>query len=174
VSPPSRPGLQQASTKIPTSGSGKSTLSKAVRAQYPTFKRLSIDAHIWDAHGAYGIDYPPSRCAALQDEAEAFLHGDLLRLLRGKAHDVILDFAFAFREMRDEWRAIVEEGGGRVVLVYLDAGEEMLWRRIGERRARPVDADSVAGNEISRETLRMYYEGFERPVGEGEVVIKVE
>jgi len=43
---------------------------------------------------------------------------------------------------REEWRSIVEREGGRVVLVFLDAGEEVLRVRIRERAGRDVSVDA--------------------------------
>jgi predicted kinase len=91
--------------------------------------------------------------------------------------DVVLDFSFWNREFRDEWREVIKKVEGvNIILVYFDANEEVLWRRVQERSRGVRDADSAA--EISRELLGVYVGGFEKPeVGgdEGEViVVKVE
>lgn len=85
----------------------------------------------------------------------------------------MLDFSFYSREWRDEWQSMVGEGP-KVVTVYFDGNEEVLWRRIRERSMGVRDADSAS--EISREVLKGYVAGFEPPGSdEGEVVvIKVE
>lgn len=85
--------------------------------------------------------------------------------------DVVLDRSFYARADRDKFRAMSEAAGARCVLVYLRAGREVLWRRICERRAAGVDADSAL--EISEGLLEKYVDGFEEPVGEGEIVFQV-
>lgn len=58
--------------------SGKSTLAKSLMAHFPNrFVRLSIDVYIYDRHGAYERDYPAERYAALQDEGEEWVKGEL-------------------------------------------------------------------------------------------------
>lgn len=52
--------------------------------------------------------------------------------------------------------------------MYLKVPKEELWRRIEERRAKGVNADSAG--EIGEELLEAFVEGFEVPDGEGEVV----
>jgi hypothetical protein len=47
-----------------------------------------------------------------------------------------------------------------------------LWRRIQERRAKGVDADSAL--DIGEELLSSYVEGFDVPNGEGEIVVEVQ
>ncbi|KFX89445.1 hypothetical protein V495_02367 [Pseudogymnoascus sp. VKM F-4514 (FW-929)] len=125
------------------SGSGKSTLSKSVVAKYPSFIRLSIDAYIYDKYGAYDRDYPKSKYSEYQDEANEALKVRLKEILQGGKNDVVVDLSFAFRASRDEYRAIVEAGGGRVVLVYLKTDVSELRRRIEGRAAAGLDADSA-------------------------------
>ncbi|UNI21212.1 hypothetical protein JDV02_007222 [Purpureocillium takamizusanense] len=159
------------------SGSGKSTLAKAIEAQL-AFTRLSVDAMIHEAHGLYGIDYAPSKYAEYQDEAQAKLKDELRRLLRAENRDVVLDLAFWNKEYRDEFKALIEENGGRWVLVFLQAERELLWRRITERRARRDALDETderrdgdSAFNVDEATFDMYCNGFERPEGEGEIVI---
>ena len=84
--------------------------------------------------------------------------------------DVVLDFSFAFRVSRDEWKGLVEEMGGRWVLVYLDVRVEELRRRVRGRNNLVVkDGDSAC--LVTDEVLEGYVAGFERPVGEGQVVL---
>ena len=60
--------------------------------------------------------------------------------------------------------------GIRVLLVYFQGTEEVLWERVEKRSRGSKDADSAA--EISRELLRTYVSNFEAPGGdEGEVVV---
>jgi predicted kinase len=86
-----------------------------------------------------------------------------------KGKDVILDRAFYAKEDRDMYAALIEQHGGRKVLVYLSAPKSVLWERIQARRAASLTADSMF--EISTSMLDMYYDNFEIPNGEGEVVV---
>jgi predicted kinase len=151
-------------------GSGKSTIAKTVVNQFPSFIRLSIDVYIYDKYGVYDKDYPSSSYELYQAEAKGVLRTRLRDLLRSRQNDVVLDFSFAFRETRDEYRRIVEEEGARSVLVYLECSEATLWKRIGERERSVVDADSAF--KVTPEVLSRYLRGFEAPVDEAQIVIK--
>ncbi|KAG4255874.1 hypothetical protein FPRO04_11533 [Fusarium proliferatum] len=162
-------------------GAGKSTLAKAIVTKFPTFKRLSNDQIIYELHGLYKIDYPEEQYETYQEEASQKLIAELERILQEKSNDVVLDLSFYDKEYRDEYKAIVERNGGRWVLVYLDAGRDLLWNRIQRRRAErdSLDAKDPERNgdsafDIDGETFDMYLAGFEPPSGEGEIVIKVE
>ena len=155
------------------SGAGKSTLSKLVCTTYPTFARLSIDTLVHSSTGGYNPPYNPSTNPDWIAKAQADYDSQLLSLLTApnQQHDVVLDRSFFAKEDRDRFKAVIEREGGRWVLVYLKASKEVLWRRIQERWAEPRHADSA--NEITREILEGYWEGWEAPVGEGEVVVEV-
>ena len=93
------------------------------------------------------------------------------KLLENK-QNILLERSFYAKEDRDEFKTMIEEAGGRWVLVYLKAERDLLWRRICERRAKGVTADSAL--EIDEQLLDRYVAGFEAPVGEGEIVINVQ
>jgi predicted kinase len=155
----------------PILGAGKSTLSYHLLTTQSNFTRLSVDALIHSAHGLYNIDHPAYLYAQYQTEASASLRTQLLSLLYSREKDVILDRSFYAKEDRDEFKELIEENGGRWVLVYLDASKEVLWRRILERKKREMDADWAF--EVTEEVFERYWSGFERPLGEGEIVVKV-
>lgn len=149
--------------------------------KFPHFKRLSNDQIIYESHGLYRIDYPEEQYETYQEEASRKLIAELERILQEKSNDVVLDISFYDKEYRDEYKDIVERNGGRWVLVYLDAGRDLLWNRIQRRRAErdSLDAKHPKRNgdsafDIDDETFAMYLDGFEPPRGEGEIVIKVE
>ncbi|EMT67501.1 hypothetical protein ACKRZS_006680 [Fusarium odoratissimum] len=162
-------------------GAGKSTLAKAIVTQLPNFKRLSNDQIIYESHGLYKIDYPAEQYQVYQQEASQKLIAELERILQEKSNDIVLDLSFYDKQYRDEYKNIVERNGGRWVLAYLDAGRDLLWKRIQRRRVER-DALSVkdpgrngdSAFDIDDETFAMYLGGFEPPSGEGEIVIKVE
>lgn len=153
-------------------GAGKSTLSKLVTSTYPSFTRLSIDTIIHDKHGMYGTDYPHEKYPEYQVEAHEEYDKRFLELLsdKEKKHDVVLDRSFWNKEDRDKVKRLVEEKGGRWVLVYLKASKEVLWRRIQERKAKRRDADSAF--EVTEKVLERYWQGFEAPEGEGEIIVE--
>ncbi|KAJ6000326.1 hypothetical protein N7481_000735 [Penicillium waksmanii] len=154
-------------------GSGKSTLSKWIISNYQSFQRLSIDAWIYKNNGLWGKDYAAEKYNAYQEEAEVALRSEFISLLREGVHNVILDFSFAFRETRDEWKLIAESNGARWVLVYLDVEADELRRRV---RARNLleDKDGDSAFLVTEEVLERYLAGFERPNGEGEIVLREE
>lgn len=153
-------------------GSGKSSLSRWIVSSHPSFKRLSIDSYIYTKYGLYSVDYPEDKYSDYQDEAESVLRNELAQLLRRGSQDAILDFSFAFRKSRDEWKRLVEESGGRWVLVYLDVGADELRRRVRARNRLDVkDGDSAFF--VTDEILEIFLAGFQRPIGEDEVVLRL-
>ncbi|KAK8148958.1 hypothetical protein G3M48_008646 [Beauveria asiatica] len=167
-------------------GAGKSTLAKTVTARLPNFVRFSADQIVRDEHGLYGIDFARDKYAGYLDEAQAQIKTSLAALIKsgggGGGRDAVVDLSFYSKAYRDEYKAIVEEAGGRWVLVFLDAAadKELLWRRIQGRRAArdsiPVESGARDGDsayDVERETFDMYWKGFERPMGEGEIRVLV-
>ncbi|EPS28938.1 hypothetical protein POX_f08012 [Penicillium oxalicum] len=151
-------------------GSGKSSISKWIQSHHPSFQRLSIDSYIYNHHGLYGVDYPKEKYNDYQQEAVTALRSELAQLVQQGSRDAILDFAFAFQETRDEWKDLIEESGGRWVLVYLDVEPDELRRRVRARNQLAVkDGDSAF--LVTEETLESFILGFERPIGEGEIVL---
>ncbi|KAJ4354895.1 hypothetical protein N0V95_003429 [Ascochyta clinopodiicola] len=154
-------------------GAGKTTLANSILKQHPQFTKISIDAIICSAHGIYGIDYPASESLydEYQNEADAIYLQTFHNLL-AENKDIVLERSFYLKEDREEFRAIAEQYGARVVLVFLRARDkEVLWNRIGRRRLIEKTADSAF--DISRETFEMYWGGFEDPEGEGEIIVEV-
>lgn len=157
-------------------GSGKTTLAKAIHAQYPHFHRLSIDEINTQNHGIYGVDYAasPSLYDQYMDEADAQYMSTFRNLLKEK-RDIILERAFYAKEDRAEYRNLALEAGAKVVLVFLkverETGKELLWERISKRSGEPKTAANAF--EISRDTFERYWAGFEDPVDEDAILIKV-
>lgn len=150
-------------------GSGKSTLSKTVARRLPNFQRITFDGIIESRHGIYGVDYDKSEHDKFADEADALFYESVHKLLSEGTRDVIMDRAFYAKEDRDLYRQLVDKHGGRVVLVYLSAPKTVLWGRIQARREASLNADTML--EISESLLDIFYDGFEVPHGEGEIVV---
>lgn len=115
--------------------------------------------------------------AQYQEEAEEEIKRELGEVLRRGERDVVLDMAFYERKTREAYRGLIgREGGGRyrVVLVVFRGSEEAVWRRLEGRNGRGNGEGGGEGWGVSREVLGGYLEGFEWPVGEGEVLVKVE
>ena len=155
------------------------------------YVRLSIDQHIWDHHGRYGIDYPPEKYPEYQSEAAEELDGLFVQLLKrnkvqGSDEDsqsprrpvtIVLDYSFATRADRDEVKEIVEREGGRWVLVYFAISEsrqgirERVRRRKSKRDAESGNGDGDNAFDVTEEVLDTYFATFQIPRGEGEIVI---
>lgn len=155
-------------------------MAKGVINTLPNFVRLSVDSYIYENHGLFKIDYPKEKHSEYLDEGQLYIKSELARLLDEKQKDVVLDLSFWNKEYREEYKKIINEHGGRWVLVFLDAAEEVLQRRIAKRR-QERDAvglddprrDGDSAFDIDIDTFQMYLDGFERPVGEGEFVVNV-
>jgi predicted kinase len=67
------------------------------------------------------------------------------------------------------YKRLVEGAGARWVLVYLTAPKDVLWERIHSRRSDGIHADVAL--DITKELLDDFYDNFEVPNGEGEIVV---
>lgn len=106
-----------------------------------------------------------------QDEAQSALQTELPQLLQQGSQDAILDLSCAFQKARDEWKQLIEKSGGRWVLAYLDVDDDELRRRVRARNQLAVkDGDSAFF--MTNEILESFLAGFERPIGEGEIVLR--
>lgn len=161
-------------------GAGKSTLSKGIVNKVPNFVRLSVDCYIYETYGLFKIDYPEEKYSEYQAEGLQYVKNKLVRLLEEKRKDIVLDLAFWNKPYREEYKETITRHGGRWVLVFLDADKELLQKRIASRR---VERDALALNDqrrdgdsafnVESDTFEAYWGGFERPVGEGEIIVKV-
>ncbi|KAI0196445.1 ATP/GTP-binding protein [Astrocystis sublimbata] len=150
-------------------GAGKSTLSQAVVASHPNFDRLSIDAILAEKHGLFDVDYAPDMYMTYLEEAADECQERLTRLLAERDRDVVFDRAFWNKEDRDQAKKHIEKLGARWVLAYLKAPDKVThWRRICARGQEQITSDCAY--QITPEILDMYWEGFEEPIGEGEIV----
>lgn len=154
-------------------GSGKTTLAKAILKDFPFFRRLSVDELVGEAHGLYGIDYAADEelYATYLQEADTIFENKFKDFLEVK-QDMVLDRSFYAKIDRDWYKSRVEEAGGRAVLVYFHPTQkELLWERIQRRYEEGKDANSAF--KISRKMFEKYWDGFDIPLNEGEVVLSV-
>lgn len=146
-------------------GAGKTTYSLALESAH--YCRLSIDEQIWSSEGRYGLDYPPEQYAAASERADRLLRR---RLRQVAAHrDVVVDYGFLSRRIRDEYKELIAAAGAAWALVYLQAEFDLLCRRLDKRRGR---FDANAAFTIDAERLADYRARFEPPSGEGEIVVR--
>ena len=146
-------------------GSGKTTYAERLERQ--GYVRLSIDEELWAAFGRYGVDYPPERYGELSDIVERRQRDRLASLIASRS-DVVVDNSFWKRRDRDDYKALIEAGGGRWRLVYLRVPPQELRRRLQRRSAR---FDANAAFPIDDALFARYLDMFEEPVDEGEVVL---
>ena len=93
-------------------------------------------------------------------EIEGHLRSRLVSLI-DQGYDVVLDFSFWSRAMRDEWRALVEPRGVRPEIIYLATPREVVLERV--RRRAGAHRDDFRLDEA---TAARYVDGFEPPTAD--------
>lgn len=143
-------------------GAGKSTYARGLEAQGWT--RFSIDAEAF-ALGYRAASAIPAEVAARIRDAQRELIGRALDAGR----DVVVDYSFWSRAQRDAYRGLGRAHGASVEVVLLATAEDVVRRRLAERRGKHAD-DFVVGEEL----LDGYLAGFEWPgEDEGDVTVVV-
>lgn len=146
-------------------GSGKTTFSQQLEKE--GFVRLSIDEEIWATNGRYGVDFPIEKIEEYKKDAERKLIHRLIKLIHDK-QQVVIDFSFWNRARRNQYKQLIEKSGGKWKLIYLKVHPDDLRERLKIRNKR-FDANAFP---ITEEILTFYLDGFEAPIGEGEIVIE--
>lgn len=131
-------------------GSGKSTVARQYERQGMT--RLSFDQEAW-SRGITAMPLPED----VHRDIEQVLRARLVDLVRAGA-DVVLDFSFWSRRMRDDYRKLLRPLGVVPETVYLATDRATVLLRIDARAAR--DGDDFA---ISTELAAAYFDHFEVP-----------
>ena len=132
------------------SGSGKSTYARGLERE--GMVRLSFDLEMW-RRGITTVPLPPEQRA----EIEAELRSRLLTLVEAGA-DVVLDFSFWSRRMRDDYRSLLEPTGVVPETVYLATDRATVLERVRGRRGSHPD-DYV----LSEELAVQHFDHFEPP-----------
>ncbi len=132
------------------SGAGKST--HAQRLEREGMVRLSFDVEMW-RRGISTVPLP----AELRTEIETDLRARLLDLVAQGA-DVVLDFSFWSRRMRDDYRELLEPTGVVPETIYLATDRDTVLRRMRARRGSHSD-DFVLTDDLVAE----YFDHFEPP-----------
>ena len=147
------------------SGSGKTVCSRKKEKQ--GYVRLSLDEEMFSTYGAFGTDYPAEKYSMLVRGVKEKQRTRLAELT-DSGKKVVLDYCFCSRDERESYRAFAEEHGASIMTVYMNCGFELLKQRVHERNRR-IDGNSAF---ISDALLEQYYDGFERPHLEGELIIE--
>ncbi len=132
------------------SGSGKSTHAR--RLEEDGMVRLSFDAEMW-RRAITTVPLPPG----LRAEIEADLRARLLDLVAAGA-DVVLDFSFWSRRMREDYRELLAPTGVVPETVYLATDRATVLARVRARRGSHPD-DFVLTEELAAE----HFDHFEPP-----------
>lgn len=133
-------------------GAGKSTYAR--RLESGGMVRLSFDTVAF-ARG-WSMPLTPEQHAAI----EKVLREQLLALV-ADGRDVVVDFAFATRAMREDYRALLAPTGVVPETVYLATSRETALARVRARRGAHPD-DAVLTDELAAR----YFDGFEPPAPE--------
>jgi len=136
-------------------GSGKSTYARAL--EHEGFTRLSIDEEAW-RRGLRSQPLPDRAAEAIEES----LRSRLVQLM-GERRDVVVDFSFWSRAMRDEYRELAQSCGVVAETVYFDTPREVLMERVRSR-----SGGSPNEVRLAEERVAAYIDGFEVPtVDEG-------
>lgn len=130
--------------------SGKSTVARQYERQ--GMARLSFDQEAW-SRGITTMPLPED----VHRDIEHSLRARLVDLVRAGS-DVVLDFSFWSRAMRDEYRALLAPLGVVPETVYLATDRGTVLERIAARAAR--DGDDF---RVSAELAAFYFDHFEPP-----------
>ena len=140
-------------------GSGKSTVAK--RLECAGMVRLSFDEESF----ARGITVHPLP-AETHAEIEQALRQRLLLLIR-QDKDVVLDYSFWSRAMRDQYKAMLAPLGIAAEIYYVTTPKAVALQRIRARTGRDPNA-----MRLSAETAARYYDNFEVPTAdEGRITV---
>jgi len=131
-------------------GSGKSTYAR--RLERAGMVRLSFDVELW-RRGVSAAPVP----AELKDEVEAVLRSRLLDLV-AQGCDVVLDFSFWSRRMRDDYRRLLAPTGVVPETVYLATDRATVLTRVRARQGE--GAHDVV---LTEELATRYFDHFEPP-----------
>jgi predicted kinase len=134
-------------------GSGKSTVARSYEQQGMT--RLSFDQEAW-SRGITTMPLPSAAHRGIED----VLRARLVALVRAGA-DVVVDFSFWSRALREEYRELLRPLDVVPETVYLATDRATVLQRIGARAAR--DGDDFA---ITPELAACYFDHFEAPTAQ--------
>jgi predicted kinase len=131
-------------------GSGKSTIGRRLEAD--SMARLSFDEEAWSR----GIRSQPLD-ENVRSEIESALRARLVQLVTSGT-DVVLDFSFWSRRMREDYRHILRPLGVEPETIYLATPREVVLARVRARLGH--SANEV---QLTPELAAVYFDHFEVP-----------
>lgn len=131
-------------------GSGKSTVARSL--EDTGMVRLSFDQEAW-TRGLRHMPLTQAEHAAI----DAHLREQLIELV-GQGRDVVLDFSFWSRRMRDDWRALLRPLGVTPETIYLATDRVTCLARVADRRREHGDDFTIAPDVAAA-----YFDHFEAP-----------
>lgn len=132
--------------------SGKSTYARELEQR--GYVWLSVDHDSWGlGHEQHPLPPEVQRDIKVAQKRR-------LRELIAEGRDVVLEYAFASRSRRDEYRRLAREAGAEVSFVFFDVPLDELLRRLEARNAGPRTAHSVI---VKPDQVVRWYESFEWP-----------
>ncbi|WP_198413701.1 AAA family ATPase [Cryobacterium glucosi] len=134
-------------------GSGKSTVARALEVD--GMARLSFDEEAWRR----GIHSQPL-AEEVRLEIESHLRQRLLDLVRSQA-DVVLDYSFWSRRMRDDYRALLRPLGVEPETIYLATPRKLALARVRARAGH--EANCV---QLTDDLAAAYFDNFEVPTSD--------
>lgn len=140
-------------------GSGKSTYARELEAKGMT--RLSFDREAW-RRGIRTMPLPPD----VHESIENDLRIQLITHIENR-QDVVLDFSFWSRQMRDDYRRLLQPYGVEPETIYLVASQEVVLHRLRMRSNSHADDFPV-----TEDLAAAYFDAFEPPtVDEGPLTV---
>lgn len=140
-------------------GSGKTTIARRLEAE--GMSRLSFDQTAWE-QGHRSMPLPEH----VRDSIDRALRARLLQHVAA-GEDVVLDFSFWSRAMRDDWRRLLAPHGIEPEIFYVATPREVVMARI--RRRATTHGDDFRLDEA---TAELYFDHFEPPADdEGHVLV---
>lgn len=141
------------------SGAGKTTYAR--RLENGGMTRLSFDVEMWRRDISTAVLRPEERA-----DIEATLKERLL-ILVAEGRDVVLDFSFWSRQMREEWRRLLRPTGVIPETIYLATDRDTVLQRMRKRGG--THSDDYA---LDEQTVARYFDHFEPPTpDEGPVTV---
>jgi predicted kinase len=131
-------------------GAGKSTYARRLESE--GMVRLSFDVEMW-RRGISTVPLPRET----RDGIEAGLRVRLLELVAAGT-DVVLDFSFWSRRMRDDYRSLLAPTGVVPETIYLATDRETVLSRMRTRRGGHSDDFALTEDLVAR-----YFDHFEPP-----------
>ena len=134
-------------------GAGKTTHARRLEGQ--GMVRLSFDVELW-RRGISTVPPPPH----VHREIEQALRARLLDLV-ASGTDVVLDFSFWSRKMRDDYRELLAPTGVVPETIYLATDRQTVLDRVRRRSGNHSD-DLVLTEDLAAQ----YFDRFEPPTAD--------